>query len=201
MQDSLLLQLTEKIKECEEIAHTAGIPFISVLALDTSDRVYCTVLTKKDKCRPAFWLLGAMSHITRGKIDDDLFEDCGYQYHEYQTRSILYTDELQSAPEYLDAVLNLKTACEEFKQFVEEKEWELPWFIVFESLDSNALTEDTMFSRNYYSTNILFDAVPAFTVAMYIARCHRVEEAARLFIAEQVGKENSSEYHLLQEYC
>lgn len=200
MQDRLLLKLTDILKQCAKIVHAHGIPFVSVMMLD-QDRPNVTVLMrKKEECRPAFWLLGNMLHITKGDIHDNLFEDCVYQYRAYQNEEILYTDEMEARQSYVDAVLELKTLCFNFKVFVEEHEWELPWFICFETLNDNALSVTEMFTREFYSTNLHFDRIPAYTVAMYIARCMTVEDAAQKFMSEQVDKEDSPEYLLFQEY-
>ena len=206
---SIIEILIDKVHQLEFIVHhsTVHIPMIVVFQLENGNSSYSTIMQKKEDCRPTFWLLGGMCHLSKGKIGDGdpsinsySFDDALCQYRQFEDQINLFDDELRLDQEYYDTVDRLKEICNEIRAIIEENHWEKAWFISFEYVNY-AATSDDVYIREYYSTDILFTYQPAFNVCMYLLKYKKVAIAARAYTSENIQIEDTIEYKTLNAYA
>lgn len=202
-------ELIGLVRAIERIVHfsESHIPFIAVLQLPNGNKTYTSVMQKKELCRPTFWLLGGMCHLSKGQIEEApgrgnqySFEDALQQYHEFESQIDIFNDDIDVNLDYQEKIDQIENLCIQIKDFVEENRWGHAWFISYEFM-KDTMDENEIYTRKYFSTDILFEHHPALNVCMYLAKHVKTRDAAGAYVTENINVEDTIEYKTLNEYA
>lgn len=159
-------KIDEMYSELEILCHNEGydkIPLIAIFATLNPGKNLVSVMTVKEECSEAFYLLGMMVYIDKGQIRSKAFDDAYYQYRAYLATHSNYIRLREDEEQYSEQVRKIKAKIDELEQYTNEVGWQLPFFVAVEVFDEASLTNSILFVTYYY----LFTGYPAFNIVTF----------------------------------
>lgn len=168
--------------EIEVLCHNEGrdqdgiaydkIPLVAIFAVpnpDSQGKHLITVMTVKEDCSDAFYLLGMMIYVDKGQIKSKAFDDAFYQYRASIANQRNYIRLKSDEKQYMEQLAKVRSKIAELEKYTLDIFWKSPFFIAIEAHNDD---DDDDQDRDeteviYVTTKNPFVGYPAFNIVKY----------------------------------